>query len=386
MAFPTLLPSGALHPDLVNNSFVKYVNGASQGSAAQGTASPAPKLELDQDETKRLTDRLNKAWREGTLDICDLSGHFDYSKFSGTADGKKIVENRPYGGLIVEQIIPGVTTAEDANKAAAKGAPTHGFFYRSTDFLMDAAKEYATLGENEVFRHRNINDVNFVRDTLDFFTNGNYSQGDVNAVQEQMTKVVEELAQQIKHGGQPDVTKLQSTLTIGGADVTISQLMDMQKLGHDLAESFDGVTSGSLTAHNIEGFAKMGIAKSLGNCYGSSQGQIGEMFSAAVDRLYEKGVDQVKKAESWAQTVSHAANTPSTKDAVKTELSIADTFSNLDTSSKSNLVGSFSSALSQARGLVQQYCSQYGMLTSHVGLAGATDRISKFFQSWMEKL
>ena len=56
---------------------------------------------------------------------------------------------------------PAITTAEDANRSATAGGPTHGFFYRSTDFLLDAAKEYAALGEDEVFYHRNIADVNF---------------------------------------------------------------------------------------------------------------------------------------------------------------------------------------------------------------------------------
>ena len=93
----------------------------------------------------------------------------------------------------------------------------------------------------------------------------------------------------------------------------------------------------------------------------------------------------MEKAEAWGQTVSYAANTSGNKDAVKTELNIADLFSKLDTSSKSNFAQSFSSALSQARTLVQQYCNQYNLLTSHVGLAGATDNISKFFQAWMDR-
>ena len=81
-------------------------------------------------------------------------------------------------GFIIETIQPGVFTAEDANKSAASGGATHGFFYRETDFLFSAAQEYTALGENEVFRHRNINDVNFVRDTLDFFTDGDYTQAE----------------------------------------------------------------------------------------------------------------------------------------------------------------------------------------------------------------
>jgi len=58
----------------------------------------------------------------------------------------------------------------------------------------------------------------------------------------------------------------------------------------------------------------------------------------------------------------------------------------METESKGSLAQSFSSMLAQARSLVQQYCSQYNLPTTHVGLAGATNHISKFFQSWIDKL
>lgn len=373
MSMPTILPSGQLHPDLFNGPFVKHI---SSTPAAMGE--PGAKV-----HGGTTAEKGNKIWLEDQDSVIDLSGHFS-SKRVDSYDGKKVVENKGMG-LIVETIQPGVFTAEDANKSAVSGGATHGFFYRKTDFLFSAAQEYTALGENEVFRHRNIDDVNFVRDTLDFFTDGNYTQADVNRMQDQMTAVVRELAQQIKDGGSPDLSKVRTTLTVGSGEVSISQLLEMQKTGRELSESFSGMTSGSLTGHNIEAFAEMGIAKSLGNYYGSDKGEIGKLFSSAVDRLYEKGMAQVEKAEAWGRTVSYAANTSGNKDAVKTELNIADLFSKLDTSSKSNFAQSFSSALSQARTLVQQYCNQYNLLTSHVGLAGATDNISKFFQAWMDQ-
>ena len=95
------------------------------------------------------------------------------------------------------------------------------------------------------------------------------------------------------------------------------------------------------------------------------------MFSKGIDRLYEKGMAQLDKADAWVKTVSYAAGTSSNRDAVKTERNIADLFSKLNTGNKSGLVQSFSSTLTQARAMVQQYCSQYNMPTSHVGLAGA---------------
>ena len=110
------------------------------------------------------------------------------------------------------------------------------------------------------------------------------------------------------------------------------------------------------------------------------------MFSQSMDRLYEKGVAEVKRAHAWAQTVTYGAKTAGNRDAVKTELGLAKLFAQMDTGSKNSLVQSFSSTLAQARSLVQQYCSQYNMPTTHVGLAGATVGIEKFFQTWMNKL
>ena len=86
----------------------------------------------------------------------------------------------------------------------------------------------------------------------------------------------------------------------------------------------------------------------------------------------------MEKAEAWARMATPAANTSASRDAVKTEKAIAELFSKLDTSNESRLEKSFSSALSQARALVQEYRNRYNMLISDVGLAGATNNISKF--------
>ena len=384
MSMPTILPTGQLHPDLFNGPFVKRIS-----STPAAAGEPGVKVTGDAmaERWKAEEKRVNEYWREHRDEAIDLTPQLR-GKGTPSTDyysGKTVVENKGMG-FIIETIDPTVYTAEDANKAAASGGATHGFFYRKTDFLFSAAQEYTALGENEIFRHRNINDVNFVRDTLDFFTNGNYSQTDVNRMQDQMTSIVRELAQQIKDGGTPDLSKVKTTLTVGGTEVSISQLLEMQKTGRELSESFSGITSGSLTAHNTEAFAKMGIAKALGNYYGSDKGAIGQMFSQSMDRLYEKGLDQVERGHAWAQTVTYGARTSGNRDAVKTELGLAKLFSQMDTRNKSGLVQSFSSTLAQARSLVAQYCSQYNLPTTHVGLAGATVGIEKFFQTWMEKL
>ena len=364
-----------------------------QSGAAYSTV-VGKKAQLGADQVQAVTELVNRDYRAGKFDLFDPSICLNHDstdpEIGEPPQDKAVIQNQPIGWIITT-IDPNVTTADDARKSARAGGATHAFLYQSFDFLTDAAQEYATLGENEVFQHRNINDMSFIRDTLSFFTGEDYYQsGYIDETQsilmEQMTDVVRELAQQIKNGESPELSKVKTTLTIGNSNVTIAQLMEMQQIGQELSKSFKNVSAGSLNSRNVEAFAKMGIAKSLGNYYSSDKGEIGSMFSSAIDRLYQRGVAQVQKGQMWSQSVIGAANTSGNQNAVKIEMDIADMFSKLDSSSKSNLSSSFSSTLSQVRAVVQQYCEQNGILTSHVGLAGATDNISKFFEAQIAKV
>lgn len=369
-------------------------NPAVQRTAGR-TGEVGQKAQLNTAQVQAVTDMVNRDYHSGKFDLFDPSICLNYDSADAevsdpSLEGKTVVQNQPTGWIITT-IDPNVTTADDARKSAKAGGATHAFLYQSFDFLTDAAKEYATLGENEVFQYRNINDLSFVRDTLSFFTGEDYYKSGYidetqSALMDQITNVVRELAQQIKDGESPNLNKVKTTLTIGGTDVTVAQMMEMQQVGLELSESFQNVSAGSMNSQSTEAFAKMGIAKSLGSYYGSGKGDIGTLFSDAIDRLYERGITQVQKGQVWSQSIIGAANTSGRQDAVKAGLDIADMFSKMDSSSKTSLSNSFSSTLSQMRALVQQYCNSYGLLTSHVGLAGATDSISKFFQNWAEKL
>lgn len=225
---------------------------------------------------------------------------------------------------------------------------------------------------------RGINDVNFVRDTLDFFTNGNYTEMDVAAMQDQMMSIVEELAQQIKDGKTPDIDQVKTTLTVGDAEVSLSKLLEMQQVGRELSQSFEGFSFGSLHEGNIQSFAEMGISKAMADQYGEGQGALGAMFSDAMDRLYKKGVAQVEEANQWVNQYNiGGGRTPANNEAVRLELEIADLFSNMGESG-------FSEALSNMRNIVSQYCQKYGLATSYVGLAGATVGVEAFYKKRME--
>lgn len=233
-----------------------------------------------------------------------------------------------------------------------------------------------------MFRHRNIYDANFVRDTLDFFTNGSFTDSDVATVQNQMERVVYELSRQIKNGESPDLTKLQSKLTIGGADVSISQLLEFQKVGEELEGAFDTVTVGQLQTQN---YAQMGVAKAVGDYYGNSRGQIGEMFSSAIDRLYDKGIAAIKQTYS-CQAYQTGPWNARQEDAVNVGLDIADTLSKLDISNKINLRDDFTKKSALIKQMVQNHCSQFNIMTSHVGLAGDMVGLAKYFNQWMDNV
>ena len=139
MSMPTILPSGQLHPDALKGPFVKHI----RSSTPAATGEPGVKVTGDAmaERWKAEEKRANEYWREHRDEAIDLTPQLG-SKRVDSYDGKTVVENKGMG-FIIETIQPGVFTAEDANKSAASGGATHGFFYRDTNFLFSAAKEYA---------------------------------------------------------------------------------------------------------------------------------------------------------------------------------------------------------------------------------------------------
>ena len=381
------ISSGAQRPNLEYGDVI-YVRGGMNRPAA----SVLPRGEKIPDNTE-LLEQKKAEWseqlRNGTLlkNAVDLTDRFEQTgETDGAAGGKTIVRNH-IGSITVNRFDPSERTAGAANEAARKGAPTHGFFYQKTDFLTSAAKEYATLADNEEFQFRNIWDEGFVKDALDFFTGGNYTQGDVNRMQNQMTDLVRELSKQVKNGEEPDLGKLRTKLTVGGADATISELLDMQKTGRNVAESMDEIHIGADI--DMKHYGQMGIARAMGKAYGAERGEIGAMFASAVDRLYDKAVSAVNRAAAEAVERPNDGTgiywPKHTTDAVKTDLGIADLFSKLDAGSKSAASDDFNVKLKQAQALIQSHCGKYGLQSSWAALSGAADGLMKYMQSWLER-
>ena len=90
MSIPTILPSGRLHPDLVNNAaFVKNVDGGT--TAQSGQIGHKVNGQISVNALKEGSERLSRDFREGRMDVVDLDSFF--TRKSGVAAWNEAVAN-----------------------------------------------------------------------------------------------------------------------------------------------------------------------------------------------------------------------------------------------------------------------------------------------------
>ncbi|MBO4915534.1 MAG: hypothetical protein J5449_10045 [Oscillospiraceae bacterium] len=380
---------GAPSPYLLRQQDLQRDNDRIHAAPGEFVAAKRAGLQMDAEQLKKVESSLNAKFADGSLlkNAVNLNDRFEPSSQAvSDVDGKKIIDKREdvYGFLVRTTNQPGYTP-ESANEAAKNGASTHGFLYRESDFLFDAANSYAKLADDEDFRYRNIRDEGFVRDSLDFFTNGNYTEDDVRKMQDQMTDLVREMAKQVRSGETPDLDKLQTKLTVGGADVTISELINMQTTGRKLSRVLNDIGIGNQI--DAVGFGKVGIAKAVGHNYGASRGEIGAKFSEAIDRMYDKALSRVSRI---ATEVVEKANDGSGiywrktyKEVEKSDFQIADLLSKLDMSSKAAASKDLNAKMKQVDGIIEDYCRQHDVPADSFKRAGDKDALMKYMESWL---
>ena len=371
--------NGQLSSELVNSGWTIYKQGSTQSGQGNTQAAVGEQARLSPPSFDTV-DFSDSNIRDITDDVVPPGTFPDEPQVD--EDGKTIVRNL-WGGIKVESRIGAdgqfITFPDEANRSAAKGAATHGFFYHTTDFLKEAAQKYSTLGENETFRFRDIQDEGFIRDTLDFLTNGSYTEKDVAAMKEQMEDVVLELAQQIKDGKEIDLSSVQTKLTIGGSEIGVGQLFELQSLGKDLEGVLNQTSVGQMDSF---AYAQKGLAKSIAEYYGKDYGAVGELFADGIGRLYEKSIQNVQKLNNsmnsgyggigWSQKEN---------DSVHTGLEISDLFADLDCSSNDAFMADFNAKLSDMRTLVQQFGKKYNLSDTYLGIAGDMANLMKYIQS-----
>ncbi len=259
-------------------------------------------------------------------------------------------------------------TADTAREASVKGVPTHGFFYQNIDSLAQIASDPSkTL------------DTSFAEDTLDFFTGGNYSQQDVEKLHGQMSTALKEMSQQLADTGKVDASKLKSRMTIGGTEVSLGELADFQMMGQQLSPVFDSINADSSRFEDMQSVAKMSIARLMGRRYGQSKGELGTMFSSAMDKLYDKGMDKINQL--YTDASGNMSNTSLFESAMQTGKDISSMFSQLNTTNKSTMAYDFSQKLSTMRGMLNQQYSLMGMPAASLNANMAAKNVGRFFSA-----
>ena len=153
------------------------------------------------------------------------------------------------------------------------------FFHADLDFLYDAAKEYAKISADQDYVYRAIRDDNFVRSTIDWFTQGMGSESDYKNMQKSIDGIVKELAEKIRNGEDTGLDKLTSKLNILGENISVSKLMDIQKSSLELSEKMGVIGYGT---DNLADNAKWGIIKAQGMALGDRiGGKLGRLYSSA---------------------------------------------------------------------------------------------------------
>ncbi len=177
-----------------------------------------------------------------------------------------------------------IKNANWASDEYSKGNGTHAFLYESTDFILEAAKEYSTLQDGQYFAYRNIHDGSFLWSATSFFKGENPTNDEMKALKSQIDNIVKELAERIKNGQSADINSLQSKLTIDGVDFTVSQLVNMQKIGVSLTHNM----SGNIFDFYPDEYAKLGIANAFAKNMSNSENAQTKLLGTALHRLAER--------------------------------------------------------------------------------------------------
>lgn len=305
-------------------------------------------------------------------------------------EGKRLVDNSDELCFLEVHVGDAPRGSYDwASDLQRRGAAIDSFCYLETDFLYEAAVKYATLADDEAFMYRDIDDEEYIGDTLNFFTGGNYTYADRVRMEDEITTIVEALARQIKNGEAPDLSKLENKITVCGVETSLTELMEYQKVGRELMDSFQyGALNAPLSGASVAEHAKMGLAKSIAELYGSDKGELGKRFAEGIARVYEKAVARQEKLASK----DHWHDGYWSREAVDIQVDAAKSFGSMKSGDKETLKRDFSEKLNQLQSRIRAYCYAFGNQFwydangSAVNLNGTVKKIQDFFQSWMKKI
>ncbi len=247
------------------------------------------------------------------------------------------------------------------------------FFTASTDFLMEAAEEYAKIDSNQEFVYRPTNDDQFVRSAVDFFARGMAGQSDYDAMSKSIDGIVRELAEKIKNGEDTSLDKVTSKLDILGEKVSVSDLLKMR----EQSKSFMNAMGTRITfgTDKLAESAQKGMVKAAAQAYGDKiGGRLGQLYSAAIGAEIDN---------RYNRTIEHSKDSSSVqvKAVVDSGTELYELFSKLDSTNADTFRKSFDSMKGQMEAILAKYNNK---LMNMADINTYRNQIYSFFNSTLK--
>ena len=236
--------------------------------------------------------------------------------------------------------------------------PLHDFLRQDGDTLVQAALHLVSKGA--ITSERCERDLEkFAADTLDFFTGGKYTHEDVETLKGQLHQVVQELAEQLKADEDMDfhnldIQKVTTKLTIGGVETTATELFRLQKVGRIFEEEC-GIYCGSLICSD---YGKTGVAYAAAKKAAATSGELGKMFGATIDRLFETyRKDFIKETTDTVENQFGEKHYGKYHDSLKAGQEILDAYASIDFGDPSSM----EQAHKKAQKIEQEHFDRFGI-------------------------
>ena len=246
------------------------------------------------------------------------------------------------------------------------------FFTASTDFLMEAAQEYAKIGKDQEFVYRPTNDDQSVRSAVDFFARGMASKSDYEAMSKSIDKIVRELAEKIKNGEDTSLDKVTRKLDILGEKVSLGDLLKMREQSKNFMNAMG--TRISFGSDSLAELAQKGMVKAAAQAYGDKiGGRLGKLYSAAIGAEIDN---------RYNRTIEHSKNSSSVqvKAVVDSGTELYELFSKLDGTNADTFKSSFDSMKDRMDAILAKYNSK---LMNAADIGKYRNQIYSFFNSAM---
>jgi hypothetical protein len=218
------------------------------------------------------------------------------------------------------------------------------FFHTSSDdFLLEAAKQYATISDTQEFKYRPTKDSAYVETAVNWFCGDKATDEDYQAMRDSIDKIVRELASQIKNGESPNLSTLKNKLSIGGNKISVSELESVKKTYYKLEKGVKDLSFGSAS---IVEFAMKGVRNAVASLYSNNLlGNSDTECAAGFKRLMDKSCESnLKVCREAYDTMSSEGRTSADLNS-RSDPEIYELFSGLDTSSKANTISDFNKKL-----------------------------------------